>query len=153
MPSNKVTFKRVEAVIGLDDASNLLFATGGERLKSDAGSGSDFGFLQGGTILKALSIELMLKMILEDSSGTFERTHVVEDLVNALDASLRTKLEDAYTTRTQSESWPDFNTLLGQISGVFVEWRYATMDAKSLNLQPQPWDYLAKLIRDELPAA
>jgi len=153
MPSNQVTFKRVDAVIGLDDASDLLFSTGGDRLKSDAAAGTDFGFLQGGIILKALSIELMLKMILDDSSGTYERTHVIEDLVNALDSALRTKLENAYATTAQTENWPDFNTLLGQISDIFVNWRYATMNASTLTLQPQPWDHLAKLIREELPAA
>ena len=145
MGSAKFTFKRNEAIVGILEGGEYLSSYAMGRIKSNP-QGSDFGMIQGSIILMALSIELCLKSIIEDFSGSYSKTHSIKVLFSELEETLQATIREEYSSEAKKNNWLDFSDLLNEISSIFVEWRYATMDGGVLNLQMDSWDYFAKLL-------
>lgn len=151
MGKTTATINRNDTLIGLDKGADYLSALFSAKLKTGINS-SDFGVYQGSIILRALTIELVLKCLIDEAGASYSLTHDVTTLFNQLDNEMRLSISQEYKSNLdEKKDWPGLDELLIKVSAVFVEWRYATFDGKHLNIKLDAWVQLNKILIDKIP--
>ena len=101
----------------------------------------------------ALSCELFLKVLINKSTGTFNSSHDIYVLFQALDQSKKDSIETAFNEKIDFTSFPDipYNCLtdfLTAESNNFIEWRYP-YEKTDLSFTITAWIALAEILQSE----
>ena len=150
MGKTTLTIKRNECIAGMFDAAKALRNDFSSKVKGNP-TGRDYGSFHSSIILESLSIELSLKHILENSKGTYSKTHSVRVLFGELESVTKNKIEAAYNAIKETKpDWPILDDLISEVDSIFVDWRYATFDGRHLNIKVDSWNCLGDILKDEL---